>query len=498
MSDHAEDTGTAPRAPLFEHVPGEAPEAPAEAEATLSAPAPEPPGMPRAGVAWDSVVVRPTIIKVIGVGGGGCNAVQSMAEDRFDGVEFYALNTDFQALQRCTVPNRIQIGEALTSGCGSGANPSIGERAARDAEEQIREILRGADMVFITAGMGGGTGTGAAPVVAEIARSMNILTVAVVTKPFTFEGAQRMRRAMAGIKSLTSYVDTMIVLLNDKLMESVGPKTALTDAFEVANLVLSQGIKAISDLIALPGLINVDFQDVRTIMRETGGAVMGVGESKGENRAREAVKKACHSPLQEKMVIDGARGVLINITGPPSITMHEINEATSIVYEAADPEANVIFGVVIDERMQDQIRVTLIATGFGQQEGPAGAFSGPEEKLRLRSAPPAPAPQPVAQIKPVQPAPAPYAEPERPAIVARREREEPVLPPKIDFKSPDNPLSGWGNGTPEHHGAINGESGGVATKMLADGGELHPQHGPVEDPYEIPALQRRRRNRFFE
>lgn len=302
-------------------------------------------------------------IKVVGVGGGGTNAVDSMVEGGLRGVEFYVVNTDAQALARSRVPTKIQIGREMTQGRGAGADPSIGAQAAMDAKEEIHKALMGADMVFITAGLGGGTGTGAAPVVAEIAKSMGILTVAVVTRPFRFEGPQRMRKANEGLERLREFVDTCIIVSNDRLLEVVG-KATLTDAFTIANNVLSMGVSSISDLISVPGLINVDFADVRTIMNETGGAVMGVGVGKGENRATEAVKKACSSPLLDKIVIDGARGVLICVTGGDDMTLFEINEATTMVYEAASPEANIIFGAVIDNRLSDEIRVTIIATGF--------------------------------------------------------------------------------------------------------------------------------------
>lgn len=400
-------------------------------------------------VAFDTETPTRTVIKVLGVGGGGCNAVQSMVGQGFEGVEFYAINTDHQALQRCKVPNRIQIGENLTQGSGAGALPSIGEQAAREAEEKLREVIDGADMVFITAGLGGGTGTGAAPVIAEIARSMNVLNVAIVTKPFHFEGTQRMRRAEEGAKKLAENVDTMIAILNDKLMEVVGPKTPLTEGFEVANTVLAQGIRAISDLISTPGLINVDFRDVRTIMGETGGAVMGVGIGKGENRSVEAVRKACHSPLQEKIVIDGARGILINITGPASITMHEINEATSLIYEMADPEANVIFGVVIDDKMNDAMRVTIIATGFGDDDDDGGKEfrSAAREKLRPRTNPIVSSPATTSMMDSpsgqgaVQGSQAEAAEEANlePAILRKRKAQ----PSSVDFGSDDNPMKDW-------------------------------------------------------
>ena len=453
-------------------------------------------------VTWDTEVPRKTIIKVLGIGGGGCNAVESMIDQGFEGVEFYAVNTDYQALQRCHVPNRVQIGENLTSGSGAGAVPSIGEQAAREAEDEIRDLLEGADMIFITAGLGGGTGTGAAPVIAEIARSMNILNVAIVTKPFHFEGTQRMRRAEEGCIKLAENVDTMISILNDKLMEVVGPKTPLTEAFQVANTVLAQGIRAISDLIAMPGLINVDFRDVRTTMGETGGAVMGVGIGKGENRAVEAVRKACHSPLQEKIVIDGARGILINITGPANITMLEINEATSLIYEMADPDANVIFGVVIDDSMNDAMRVTIIATGFGEGEEEAEFKAPSTDKLRAR-------PNPLMSLPPEPEENISVASPEteekstmEPAILRKRRSS------KLDFDSAENPLKEWEEKMevelPETSEASETEEEPAVreTPKAAVFADSEPEGGqPSEERegyVETPALHRRRRQRFFE
>lgn len=319
-------------------------------------------------------------IKVVGVGGGGCNMIDSMVEMGLEGVEFYAINTDAQALARSRCPNKIQIGQNVTSGLGAGSDPALGERAALDAAEPLKETLAGADMIFITAGLGGGTGTGAAPVISQLAKEMGILTVAIVTKPFRFEGPQRMRRAVAGVEKLREYCDTLIVLGNDRLLEVIGAETTLLDAFHVSNQVLAQAVTSISDLITLPGLINVDFADIRAIMNETGGAVIGIGTGKGEKRAIEAVRKACSSPLLDKIVIDGAKGVLICITGGPDMTLHEINEATTLVYDSADPEANIIFGAVIDERIKDEIRVTIIATGFEESRArdEAAAAAGRE------------------------------------------------------------------------------------------------------------------------
>jgi cell division protein FtsZ len=309
-----------------------------------------------------------TRIKVIGVGGGGSNAVDSMIDMGLTGVDFCNINTDMQALALSKSPNKLHIGSEQTGGMGCGGDPAIGESAALACKEQIAETLSDCEMVFIAAGLGGGTGTGAAPIVAQIAKSMNLLTVAIVTRPFAFEGPQRSQRAEQGLAKLSEFVDTKIVILNDKLMDMVGAKTPLTESFDIVNQVLAEGVAAISDLITVPGEINVDFMDVRTIMGETGGAVMGVGVGKGENRGTEAVKKACASPLQEKIVIEGARGVLISITGSADLSLQEINAATMTVYEAADPDANIIFGLVIDPELKDEMRVTIIATGFPDEQ----------------------------------------------------------------------------------------------------------------------------------
>lgn len=302
-------------------------------------------------------------IKVIGVGGGGNNAVNRMISSGLKGVEFIAVNTDAQALQMSLTNQKIQIGVKLTKGLGAGANPEIGQKAAEESREEIMAALKGADMVFVTAGMGGGTGTGAAPVVAEIAKELGALTVGVVTKPFTFEGRKRMTQAETGIQNLKARVDTLITIPNDRLMQVIDKNTSIVEAFRIADDVLRQGVQGISDLIAVPGLINLDFADVKTIMKETGSALMGIGTASGEGRATEAAKIAISSPLLETS-IEGARGVLLNITGGTSLSLFEVNEAAEIIFQAADPEANIIFGAVIDERMEDDVRVTVIATGF--------------------------------------------------------------------------------------------------------------------------------------
>ena len=302
-------------------------------------------------------------IKVIGVGGGGNNAVNRMISAGLRGVEFVSVNTDAQALLLSQAPMKIQIGEKLTKGLGAGANPEVGEKAAQESREDIIAALKGADMVFVTAGMGGGTGTGAAPVVAECAKEVGALTVGVVTKPFNFEGRRRMQQAERGIAKLMEKVDTLITIPNDRLLQVVEKRTSILDAFRIADDVLRQGVQGISDLIAVPGLINLDFADVKTIMMQTGSALMGIGIGTGENRASEAAKTAISSPLLETS-IQGAKGVLLNITGGSNLGLFEVNEAADIISQAADPEANIIFGAVIDESLQEEIRVTVIATGF--------------------------------------------------------------------------------------------------------------------------------------
>src|SRR5256886_13263597 len=304
-------------------------------------------------------------IKVIGIGGGGCNAVNSMIAAGLEGVEFIALNTDMQALGISKAPAKVRIGQ---NGLGAGANPEVGREAALQDAEQIREALIGADMVFVTAGMGGGTGTGAAPIVANIAHELNALTVAVVTKPFLFEGGKRMTRAEEGLRELRKYVDTMLVIPNQRLLGIVDKTTPLREAFKVADDVLRQAIKGIADVITIPGLVNVDFADVRTVMGHMGRAVMGMGVAHGANRAVEATQRAISSPLLEDGSIDGARGVLLNITGGASLSPHEVTEASSIIEQAVGRDANIIFGAVIDDRLKEQLVITVIATGVERGE----------------------------------------------------------------------------------------------------------------------------------
>lgn len=305
-------------------------------------------------------------IKVIGVGGGGTNAVNRMIESKIQGVEFIAINTDGQALNRSNADIRLRIGDLLTKGLGAGANPEIGQRAALESKDELMGVLQGADMVFITAGMGGGTGTGAAPVIAQMAMENGALTVGVVTKPFTFEGKIRAAQADKGLAGLKENVDTLITIPNERLLQIVDKNTSILDAFRMADDVLRQGVQGISDLITITGLINVDFADVKTIMSKAGSALMGIGTAKGENRAEIAAKAAVESPLLET-TIEGSKGVLLNITGSSNLSLHEVNLAAAIVTEAADPDANIIFGAVIDEALGDEIRVTVIATGFEQR-----------------------------------------------------------------------------------------------------------------------------------
>ena len=302
-------------------------------------------------------------IKVIGVGGGGCNAVNRMIEEGLMGIEFIAVNTDAQALVMSRASTRVRIGDKSTRGLGSGGNPEIGNKAAEESREELRQVLSGSDMVFVTAGLGGGTGTGAAPIVAEVARECGALTIGVVTRPFTFEGSRRQAAAEVGINALKEHADTLIVIPNDRLLQIVDKRASLQEAFLVADDVLRQGIQGISELITVPGLINLDFADVRTIMSEGGAALMAVGRASGEDRSRQAAEMAISSQLLD-ITISGARGILFNVTGGPSLTLFEVNQAAAIIKETAHPDVNLIFGAVIDPNMGDDLRVTVIATGF--------------------------------------------------------------------------------------------------------------------------------------
>jgi cell division protein FtsZ len=314
-------------------------------------------------------------IKVIGIGGGGGNAVNRMIEAGIEGIEFLVANTDLQALKRSHAPIKIQLGSRLTKGLGAGADPGVGREAALEDTDKIIEVLEGADMVFVTTGMGGGTGTGAAPIIASLATELNCLTVAVVTKPFQFEGRRRMQQADHGLRELRECVDTVITIPNERLLHTVEKGASLSDSFRIADDVLRQAVQGISDLITVPGLINLDFADVKSIMSGMGMALMGAGHAFGENRAIEATQQAISSPLLEEASIQGAKGVLINITGGSDLTLYEVNAAATIIREAADEDANIIFGAVIDDAMRDQMRITVIATGFDRESVALAAAS---------------------------------------------------------------------------------------------------------------------------
>ncbi|HEX8072413.1 MAG TPA: cell division protein FtsZ [Pyrinomonadaceae bacterium] len=339
-------------------------------------------------------------IKVIGVGGGGGNAVNRMIEAGIEGIEFLVANTDLQALKRSRAPIKIQLGGKLTKGLGAGANPEVGRNAALEDTEKIIEALEGADMVFVTTGLGGGTGTGAAPIIASLATELNALTVAVVTKPFLFEGRRRMAQSEQGLRELRECVDTVITIPNERLLHTVDRNVSLQDSFKLADDVLRQAVQGISDLITVPGLINLDFADVKAIMQGMGMALMGAGRASGENRAINATQQAISSPLLEEASITGAKGVLINITGGTDLTLYEVNEASTIIREAADEDANIIFGAVIDEAMRDEMKITVIATGFDREAVAVGTTAGAEA---LPSQPPRYAPRGTDEL-PARPA----------------------------------------------------------------------------------------------
>ena len=325
-------------------------------------------GIPREETSRNKIVPSNVAkIKVMGVGGGGCNAVNRMIDAGVGGIEFWAINTDAQALAQASAPQKLQIGHKITRGLGAGGNPAIGQKAAEESRDEIAHALENTDLVFITAGMGGGTGTGAAPIAAEVAKEMGCLTVGVVTRPFTFEGRRRTSQSEEGINALRSRVDTLIVIPNNQLLTVISPETPIQEAFRVADDVLRQGVQGISDIIIIPGLINVDFADVRAVMADAGSALMGIGIGSGKSRAREAATAAVSSPLLEAS-IEGAQGVVINITGGSDLTLHEVNAAAESIYDVVDQEANIIFGAVIDETMQGEIRITVIATGFDGQQ----------------------------------------------------------------------------------------------------------------------------------
>jgi cell division protein FtsZ len=359
-------------------------------------------GIPREDPRTNNIVPSNVArIKVIGVGGGGCNAVNRMISSNVTGVEFWAINTDAQALALAGAQKRLQLGQKITRGLGAGGNPAIGQKAAEESRDEIAQALENTDLVFITSGMGGGTGTGAAPIVAEVAKEMGCLTVAIVTRPFTFEGRRRTTQAEEGIAALQGRVDTLIIIPNNKLLEVIPPETPVQQAFLVADDVLRQGVQGISDIITIPGLVNVDFADVRAVMADAGSALMGIGAGSGKSRAREAATMAISSPLLESS-IEGAKGVVFNITGGSDLTLHEVNTAAETIYETVDPNANIIFGAVIDERMQGEVRITVIATGFSGE--PPKPESTPRA-IATPTRPSIPAPPPPRPTQPEPPLP---------------------------------------------------------------------------------------------
>lgn len=460
---------------------------------------------------FDIDVAQFAQIKVLGIGGAGNNAINRMIEAGLKGVEFIALNTDKQALLLSKANQKIQIGDKITKGLGAGANPDVGKRSAEESKEEIAQHLKGSDLVFVTAGMGGGTGTGAAPVVAEIAKEMGILTIGVVTKPFRFEGKPRANNAERGVKELEQYVDTLVVIPNDRLLQVVGKGTSLMDAFKVCDDVLRQGIQGISDLISQPSLINLDFADVRTTMKDRGLAHMGIGIGTGDNRAVEAARQAIASPLLET-TIDGAKAVLINITGDSSLGLMEIEEAASLVAEAADPDANIIFGAGIDESMQEQARLTVIATGFDKGRPPLKKSTyknrGREEKKTDFKAPNPPVVEPQVpqnnnrpgfqvQAQPQQQPYAPqYGAPQQPQQggyppqTARDQEYGRPVPSRDDHESPYFDRQPAGRRT---QGREPAPPYGAGYGNLPPQQPQRPPQGADEDDLDVPPFLRRRR-----
>jgi cell division protein FtsZ len=385
------------------------------------------------------MLIKPDIarfakIKVIGIGGGGCNAINSMISvNQINGVDFLGVNTDAQALLTCLASTKVQIGENLTRGLGAGGNPDIGKQAADESKEKIKDFLKDTDMVFLTCGEGGGTGTGATPIIAEIAKACGALTVAVVTKPFQFEGTRRMVTAEEGINNLKDKVDTLIVIPNQRLLEVIDKKMTLLEAFRVTDSVLGQGVQGIADLITMPGLINVDFADIRTIMTNAGSSLMGIGTGVGENRATTAARTAIASPLLE-ISIDGAKGVLFNITGGSDLTMMEVDEAAKLISSAVDPDANIIFGATIDESLVDQVKITVIATGFDETKRRLRELSGrsPYASSMAHTVPQGTVP--TTQPQPQQP-PAVYNPPAVPSDELPPEEDEFDIPAFLRQKS---------------------------------------------------------------
>jgi len=410
-------------------------------------------------------------IKVIGVGGGGGNAINTMVAGRLEGVEFIAANTDVQALAANKAHTKLQLGKSVSRGLGAGANPDRGRDAAIEVKDAIAEVLAGADMVFVTAGMGGGTGTGGAPIIADIAKQAGALTVGVVTKPFLFEGNRRRKQAETGIEELRAAVDTLIVIPNQRLLSVAGESMSLADAFKRADEVLLHAVQGISDLITVHGLVNVDFADVRTIMAEQGMALMGTGRSSGPNRAIEAMQAAISSPLLEDVTLDGAMGLLVNITGGASLTLHEVNEAVSMAQACADPDANIIFGSVVDERMDGEVKITVIATGFARAEGARPRGASPRQATlpvssvvaaRREAPPPLPATRQMAE---------PRAMPARPMPARPMPTRAVALPPDEELVSAPRPR----------------------TAPVRATREVTPYQAGEEDQYDIPAFLRRGR-----
>jgi cell division protein FtsZ len=409
-------------------------------------------------------------IKVIGVGGGGGNAINTMVAGRLEGVEFIAANTDVQALSANRAEVKLQLGKTVSRGLGAGANPDRGREAALEVQDGIAEVLAGADMVFVTAGMGGGTGTGAAPVIAEAARKMGALTVGVVTKPFLFEGNRRRKQAETGIEELRAAVDTLIVIPNQRLLSVAGESMSLADAFKRADEVLLNAVQGISDLITVHGLVNVDFADVRTIMAEQGMALMGTGRSSGPNRAVEAMQAAISSPLLEDVTLEGAMGLLVNITGGSTLTLHEVDEAVSMAQAAADPDANIIFGSVVDERMEGEVKITVIATGFARAEGARPRGTAPRQVSLPVTA--------VAAARREAPPPLPASRPAqaevRATVPARAVPTRAVSMPEADDLPP----------VPRPRPA-------PAAVRASTNREVKPYETAEEDQYDIPAFLRR-------
>jgi len=451
---------------------------------------------------FDQNIDQFATIKVIGVGGGGNNAVNRMIEDGVEGVEFIAVNTDAQALNQSKAEIKMQIGGSLTRGLGAGANPEIGKKAVEESKQELQEVLKGADMVFVTAGMGGGTGTGAAPAIAEISRGLGALTIGVVTRPFKFEGAKRAKNAANGIEEMKESVDTLIIIPNDRLLEIIDKKTPMLEAFREADSVLRQGVQGISDLIAVPGLINLDFADVKTVMSHKGTALMGIGISTGENRAAEAAQKAIRSPLLETS-INGAQGVIMNITGGRNLSLYEVQEAADMVASAAHEDLNMIFGSVINDNLKDELIVTVIATGFNTQETSAAK----KARVSQESAAPYRSPSPVSY----EASAASYesAVTKEPTIGYEPQRSYESRQAPYESQASYEPQASYESHVPDS--SYRQSTGGTATPYHEYQREQQIQHErlsrreqqqerqenvePPEESFKIPAFLRKRRRR---